>query len=399
MIYEVIIVGSGIAGLYACLKLNKKVLLITKKKLEDSNSYLAQGGICVLRDEDDFDSFFEDTLSSGHYENDKTSVSLMINNSREVINDLISYGVDFQKENNEYKYTKEGAHSKPRILYHKDITGKEIMRKLIKEVKLKSNVTIIEDEEVINLLSDNNCCYGVETNNTKYYSNYTILATGGIGGLFKNSTNFPHIKGDGLNIALNNNINVKNLDYVQIHPTTFYSNDSRRFLLTESLRGEGAILLNNNKERFVNELLPRDVVSKAINEQMKKDKKDFVYLSLENIDKEEILSHFPNIYNHCLKYNIDITKDYIPVVPSQHYHMGGIEVDYNSLTSMNNLYAIGEVSCNGVHGKNRLASNSLLEGLTFSLLCTNHLTSNYEEFESKNIETNKTKNLIGEYYD
>lgn len=396
MKYDIVVVGSGIAGLYASLKFDKKVLLITKKKLAESNSFLAQGGICVLRD--DYESFFEDTLAAGHYENDHKAVSLMINNSNKVINDLISYNVIFEKNDNEYKYTKEGAHSKSRILYHKDITGKEIMTKLITEVKSRSNITIVEDEELIDIISHDNKCCGIITSKNKYYCNYTILATGGIGGLFKNSTNFPHIKGDALNIALNNNIKVKNLNYVQIHPTTFYSSEQRRFLLTESLRGEGAILLNKDKKRFVDELLPRDVVSKAIEKQMEIDQCDYVYLSLENIKKEEIINHFPNIYEYCLMHNIDITSDYIPVVPSVHYHMGGIEVDYNSLSSMNNLYVVGEASCNGVHGKNRLASNSLLEGLTFSLLCANHINENYEEVDVKEYIKKDIKNLIGEYY-
>lgn len=395
---DVVIVGTGLSGLYASLNLvNKNIIIITKSKIEESNSYLAQGGICVLKDENDYDSFFNDTLKAGHHLNDKISVDKMISNSRDVINDLISYNVDFNKKNNEYVYTKEGSHSTNRILFHKDITGKEITSKLINKVKEKNNITILENTEMINLIDYNNTCYGivVKSNNKVFNINadYTILATGGIGGLFNHSTNYSHIKGDSLNIALNKNIELKDIDYIQIHPTTFFEEKlGRRFLLTESLRGEGAILLDKNKNRFTNELNPRDIVTNDIYNQMKRDNSKFVYLSLENVN--DILEHFPNIYQYCLDNNIDITKDLIPVVPSQHYHMGGIKVDYSSKTSMNHLYAIGETACNGVHGKNRLASNSLLESLVFAKEASLSILSNYEILDKIDIEIKEIKNLL-----
>ncbi len=395
---DVVIVGTGLSGLYASLKLREKnIILITKSKLEESNSFLAQGGICVLKDKNDYNSFFSDTLKAGHSLNDKKSIRIMINKSTEVIRDLIKYNVLFEKENNTLKYTKEGSHSTNRILYHKDITGKEITSKLITKVKKHNNITILENTEMINILDNKNTCYGivVKQNNNVFNikADYTIFATGGIGGLFNHSTNYSHIKGDSLNIALNKNIDTKDIDYIQIHPTTFYSKEKgRRFLLTESLRGEGAILLNKNKERFTNELNPRDIVTKDIYNQMKKDKTDYVYLSLEKVNN--ILEHFPNIYNYCLKHNIDITKDLIPVVPSQHYHMGGIKVDYKSRTSMKHLYAIGEVSCNGVHGKNRLASNSLLESLVFSKIAATDINNTYKKLKDINIDIKEVKNIL-----
>ena len=201
----------------------------------------------------------------------------------------------------------------------------------------------------------------------RIHGDCTILATGGIGGRYRHSTNFPHLTGDAIDISKRHGIRLEHLDYVQIHPTTLYSEKpGRRFLISESVRGEGAVLLDKNKKRFVNELLPRDVVTKAIREQMEKDGTDYVWLSMRDIDKEVIMKHFPNIYRHCLEEGYDVTKECIPVVPAQHYFMGGIWVDPDSRTSMENLFAVGETSCNGVHGANRLASNSLLESLVFA---------------------------------
>lgn len=370
---DVVIVGTGVGGLFSALNLpeDKKIIIITKTDEEGCDSYLAQGGICVLRDENDYDSFFEDTMKAGHYENRKESVDIMIRNSREIINDLIGYGVEFEQENGELAYTREGAHAKPRILFHQDITGKEITSKLLVQVKKLENVTIYPYTTMTDIIVEEGKCIGVRAEHDdeewNIYAPYTILATGGIGGCYKHSTNYPHLTGDAIEIAKKHDIRLQNLDYVQIHPTTLYSEKpGRRFLISESVRGEGAVLYNKNKERFVNELLPRDVVSKAIYEQMEKDGTDYVWLSMEHIAKEDILKHFPNIYQHCLDEGFDVTKECIPVVPAQHYFMGGIWVDSDSKTSMECLYAVGETSCNGVHGANRLASNSLLESLVFA---------------------------------
>ena len=387
---DVLIVGCGVAGLYCALNLprDKKIIIVTKSDTESSDSFLAQGGICVQRDDSDYDSFYEDTMRAGHYENKAESVDIMIRSSRKVISDLIYYGVDFEMKNGDLAYTKEGAHSKPRILYRGDQTGKEITSKLLKAVKALENVTILEYYTMVDVINVDNECYGIighdkNGNYSAIEANYTVLATGGIGGLFEHSTNFRHLTGDGLAVALKNGIKLKNIDYIQIHPTTLYTEkQGREFLISESVRGEGAILLNSKGERFVNELLPRDVVANAIFTEMKKEGTKHVWLSLEPIPKEEILSHFPNIYQKCLDEGYDITKEPIPVVPAQHYFMGGIEIDKNGATSMKRLYAAGETACNGVHGKNRLASNSLLESLVFAGRAASDITDSYCEAPS-----------------
>lgn len=376
---DVVIVGTGVAGLFSALNLpdDKEIIMITKSDAESSDSFLAQGGICVLRDENDYDSYFEDTMKAGHYENRKESVDIMIRSSREIIEDLVGYGVEFEQRDGEFAYTREGAHSRPRILFHADITGKEITSKLLERVREKHNITIYEYTTMTDIIEENGSCAGItvktkDGENAEIYAEYTILASGGIGGLYQHSTNFPHLTGDALEIAKKHQIRLEHLDYVQIHPTTLYSEKpGRRFLISESVRGEGAVLYNKNMERFVNELLPRDVVTKAIREQMEKDGTDFVWLSMAPIEKDTILNHFPNIYQHCLEEGYDVTKECIPVVPAQHYFMGGIWVDKNSHTSMPQLFAVGETSCNGVHGANRLASNSLLESLVFAKRAAN----------------------------
>lgn len=408
MITDVLIVGCGVSGLYCALNLpkDKNIIIITKSKAEESDSYLAQGGICVQRDESDYDTFYEDTMKAGHYENKPESVDIMIRSSRDVINDLVSFGVEFEKQNGDFDYTREGAHSKERILYHEDETGKEITSKLLKEVKNRSNIRIIENFTMVDLIIENDECGGVIGKNKdgryeSICSDYTVFATGGIGGLFAHSTNYSHLTGDALALSLKYNIKLKNIDYIQIHPTTLYTKkQGRAFLISESVRGEGAILLNNKGERFVNELLPRDVVANAIFEEMKKEDSEHVWLSLEPIPTQEIKSHFPNIYKKCLEEGYDITKEPIPVVPSQHYFMGGIDVDSNSKTSMERLYAVGETACNGVHGRNRLASNSLLESLVFAKRAAQHMTSKYHDIESHNTpEINESlyKNYESEY--
>lgn len=376
MTTDILIVGSGCAGLYAALHLpqDKKVTVITKSDAESSDSFLAQGGMCMLRDEDDYESYFEDTLKAGHYENDKTSVEIMIKSSPDVVDDLVSYGVDFQREaDGSFAFTREGAHSAKRILFHKDITGKEITSNLLKEAKGRENVTILEHTCMLDLLCEDNACYGAVVKNadgtvSRICADYTLLATGGVGGLYPHSTNFSHLTGDAIALALKYDIRTKNLDYVQIHPTTFYTKEKseRSFLISESVRGEGALLYDKDMQRFVDELLPRDLLTKAILAQMEKDGTEHVWEDLRTIPAEELQSHFPNIVAHCMEMGYDATRECIPIVPAQHYFMGGIDVDYQSKTSMDRLYAIGETACNGVHGRNRLASNSLLESLVFA---------------------------------
>ena len=305
----------------------------------------------------------------------------MIRGSRDVINDLIGYGVQFERnEDGSLAYTKEGAHSKPRICFHEDITGEEITTHLLSAVKQLKNVTIFEHTTMTDLIEDiNHTCVGIlakraDGEELEIYAENTVFATGGIGGQYKHSTNFPILTGDGCEIARKHSVELEHMDYVQIHPTCFYTeNPGSSFLISESARGEGAIILNHKKERFVDELQPRDVVTKAIQAEMEKEGVKYEFLSFENVPRETILNHFPHIYEHCMKYGFDILMMPIPIVPAQHYFMGGIHVDKYSLTTMPHLYAVGETSCNGVHGKNRLASNSLLESLVFAKRAAKHM--------------------------
>ncbi len=382
---DILIVGSGAAGLYCALNLprDKQITVVTKDTAERSDSFLAQGGICVLKDESDYGAFYEDTMRAGHYENNPESVDIMIRSSRKVIGDLVDFGVQFEKDGEEFAYTKEGAHSQPRILFHEDQTGKEITSNLLKKVRQLLNVKIIEKYTMVDVISKDNTCYGIVGHDecgefSVIYSDYTVWATGGIGGLFDHSTNYRHLTGDALAIALKHGIKLQDIDYIQIHPTTFYGKKGgREFLISESVRGEGAKLLNSKGERFVDELQPRDVVANAIMKEMKKEGSEHVWLSFKDIPEHEIKSHFPNIYKHCLEEGYDVTKESIPVVPSQHYFMGGVAVDRNSKTSMDRLFASGETACNGVHGRNRLASNSLLESLVFSKRAAKEIVKNY----------------------
>lgn len=388
---EVLIVGSGCSGLYCALQLprDKEITLITKADLESNDSYLAQGGICMLKDDEDYDSYFEDTMKAGHYENDRESVDIMIRSSQDVVQDLLEYGVRFHRdENGELDFTREGAHSDKRILFHEDITGKEITSKLLAQVKKLPNVKLMEYTTMEDLITKDNTCYGAVVRKKDgmletIQADCTVLATGGIGGIYRHSTNFRHLTGDALAIAIRHGIELQDINYVQIHPTTFYSKDdkTRSFLISESVRGEGAKLYGKNMERFANELLPRDLLSQKIHEQMEKDGTEHVWEDLRPIPHGVLENHFPNIVEHCREAGYDVFKECIPVVPAQHYFMGGIKVDHESRTTMNQLYAVGETACNGVHGKNRLASNSLLESLVFSKRAAQDLVEHYSEFK------------------
>ncbi|NGT57636.1 L-aspartate oxidase [Clostridium perfringens] len=371
---DVLIVGSGVAGLYASLNLREdlEIIMVSKKSVNLCNSSLAQGGIAVARGKEDFQSFIEDTLKAGKYENNIDSVRVLVEESMDNINKLIDLGANFEKDESGVLFTKEGAHEINRIVYHKDITGKHVEDILLENVKRRKNIKIIEECEMVDIYHRDNRCIGALFNkdgeNLSIYAKVVILATGGIGGLFKKSTNERIITGDSIGVAIRNNIEIKDLSYIQIHPTAFFSKKSeeKRFLISESVRGEGGKLINCNGERFVDELLPRDIVSKKIYEEMKKTNSNNVFLDVSFMEKSFLQNRFPNIYNKCLEEGIDISKEPIPVAPAQHYFMGGIKVDLNGKTSMENLYAFGETSCTGVHGANRLASNSLLEALVFS---------------------------------
>ena len=404
---EVLIIGSGCSGLYAALQLpgHRKITVITKEDLESSDSYLAQGGICMLKNDEDYDSYFEDTMKAGHYENDRESVDIMIRSSQDVIKDLINYGVRFQRnEDGTLDYTREGAHSHKRILYHEDITGKEITSHLLEQVRKLPNVQLLEYTTMIDIIEKNNTCYGAVVRKKdgslfKIEAGVTIMATGGVGGLFAHSTNFRHLTGDSLAIAIKHGIGLKNINYIQIHPTTFYSEkpEDRSFLISESVRGEGAKLLDKNGNRFTNELLPRDLLTQEIRKQTMKDGTKFVWEDLRPIPRDVLENHFPNIVEHCKKNGYDPFTQPIPVVPAQHYFMGGIKVDHQSKTTMNQLYAVGETACNGVHGKNRLASNSLLESLVFAKRAALDIENNWNKNKLDHEAVEKTD--LGEYQD
>lgn len=372
---DVVIVGSGVAGLFTalCLPDDREILVITKENLKECDSYLAQGGVCVLKDINDFNCYFEDTMKAGHYENDKEAVRVMIESSTDVIGTLVKLGVKFDTDDDgEFDYTREGAHRRNRILHHKDETGKEITATLLSIAKKRPNITLVTQTTMIDFIEQDNVCQGIVCEDEygemgAILARDIVLATGGIGGLFLNSTNFPHITGDSFALAIKHGVELQDMNYIQIHPTTLYSKKKgRRFLISESVRGEGAILLNENGERFTDELQPRDVVTNAIVDEMAKFKTDHVYLTLPTMSSEEAKKRFPNIFEACMDEGYDITKDKVPVTPAQHYMMGGVKTDINGKTSMEHLYAVGETACNGVHGKNRLASNSLLESLVFA---------------------------------
>ena len=373
---DVLVVGCGVAGLYTALNLpsDLTVEIICKDDVASCDSMLAQGGICVLRDDNDYDPWFDDTMRAGHYENRVESVDIMIRESRALIDDLMALGVEFDRTpDGELDYTREGAHSRPRILHRADLTGAEITTKLLAAVRERPNVSINEYTTMRDLIVDEKgSCAGVlavvgSGEPVLIHSRDVVLATGGIGGLYPRTTNFRSLTGDGCRICERAGVRLENMDYVQIHPTSLYTPGvGRAFLISESCRGEGAILLNADGERFTDELQPRDVVSEAIWRQMEIDHLPYVRLSFEYVDKDVIVNHFANIYKHCLEEGFDITREPIPVAPAQHYLMGGIWIDRNARTTMEHLYAAGETACNGVHGRNRLASNSLLESMVFA---------------------------------
>ena len=350
MACDVVIAGCGVAGLYAALNLpeDMQIVMLSKGCVDECDSMLAQGGICVLPGGDDYEAFFTDTLRAGHFENRRESVDIMIRSSRTVINDLLALGVDFErKPDGGLDFTREGAHSRPRIAFH-----------------VTEEASLDPADELSGALGKRSAGAAAPF---EIHAAHTLWACGGIGGAYDHSTNYPQLTGDACYIATQHGIACEHLDYVQIHPTGLASpQPGRTFLISESCRGEGAVLLNQAGERFTDELQPRDVVAAAIRSQMKKDGSDHEWLSFAPVPRDVICGHFANIRARCLEDGHDIVDEPIPVVPTQHYFMGGVWVNRDSATSMPGLYAAGETSCNGVHGKNRLASNSLLESLVFA---------------------------------
>jgi len=393
--YDILIIGSGLAGVSTALELSKnyKIGLVTKKKLADSNSYLAQGGINVLKDESDRKTFIEDTLKAGHYKNSLQAVEMMVDKSQDAIKFLIDLGVEFTKKDGKLEYGQEDGHSIARGLHIDDEIGKGILDVLYEKVKSRSNIDIFEDTPIVDIIVNNGKCYGARSSDEVFVSSNVVLATGGLGGIFKKSTNFPHICGDGYAMAIKNGVKLKDISYIQFHPTSLYEEDvERQFLISESARGEGAQLLNHKSERFTDEMKPRDIVAKAILKEMEKEGVDFEYLSMKPLGENKIPIRFPMIFKELKNRGIDARYDNIPIVPCQHYTMGGIECDINGKTNLKGLFAVGEAGNVGIHGSNRLACNSLLECVVFGRILADYLNEN--KFEDKEIDFKITDEKI-----
>ncbi|MFZ2538680.1 MAG: L-aspartate oxidase [Oscillospiraceae bacterium] len=396
--YDVVIIGGGIAGLYAALTLSQdlNILLLTKRELSLSNSSLAQGGIAAVYDNlhDSVQKHINDTFVAGGFRNDRNAVEILANEGPADVKHLIELGVEFDKQKNgEVHLTLEGGHTRPRILHYKDCTGKEIVDKLILKVKKLHNITIIENAIVCDLKKTEDIFHVdvlFDDNKHHYFnSRFLIMATGGIGRVYEYTTNSAIATGDGIACAYNLGAKIKNLHYIQFHPTAFANKHTREsFLISESVRGEGAYLVNCKFERFMHnyderlELAPRDVVSRSIMEEARRTDSNDFFLDITHEDPNFVKNRFPMIYQNLLNQGYDMTTDRVPVFPCQHYLMGGISVDTNSKTTIDNMYACGECSHTGVHGANRLASNSLLEAVVFSRraateinkLAKNHMT-------------------------
>lgn len=374
---QCIVIGSGIAGLNFALRVAEKgkVTVITKKKIVESSTNRAQGGIAAVLDKtDNIEKHIKDTLEAGCHHNDRRAVEFMVRHGPEAIFRLIELGTPFDEEDGKLALAREGGHHMRRIAHVGDYTGKAIESVLVKKVKQNKNIEIMENTFALDLLTKNKICYGVQIiKNNKIenlYAPTTVLATGGMGQLYKYTTNPTISTGDGIAMACRAGCVLKDLEFIQFHPTAFIKKKGGTvFLLSEALRGEGAILRNAKKEAFMHryhkdkDLAPRDIVSRAIFEEMKKGE---VYLDMTHKNAKETKIRFPQIYQTLKKYGYDLTKDLIPIIPAAHYLCGGIQVDLKGHTNIKNLYAFGEVTCTGVHGANRLASNSLLEAIVFS---------------------------------
>lgn len=400
--YDVVVVGAGAAGLSCALNLDPsfEVCLISKKDMSEANSYLAQGGISAKRVNEDIDDYIEDTLRAGHYENDPEVVRDILDNSLEVVKYLIGYGVPFEKdEQDQYSLHKEGGHRLARVYHVGDFTGRSICETMAQRVMSSPNIDVCEDTTFYDLIVEGDRAIGIKVyakgRYQNIYSRAIVIATGGIGGIFDSSTNFKSISGEGLSIAIKHGVEVSNIEYVQIHPTVLYDQEKgRHSLITEALRGEGGILLDKNGKRFIDELKPRDIVSKAIRSKMEADRSDYVYLSLENIhNRDRVDENFPTVFNACMEKGIDIRNDMIPICPGQHYHMGGITAQIDGQTSMKALYAIGEAACTGLHGRNRLASNSLLEACYCGMRCSENINISIDDFITEIKENHETRDI------
>lgn len=410
--FDVVIIGAGIGGIYTALMLpkNLKIAILSKKNIYDCDSYLAQGGIAASIDDDNRKLHVDDTMNAGCYVNNIDAVNTLVYESSDAIDSLIDLGVNFDKdENGNFYRSFEGNHSIPRILHvHGDSTGKGIMEILIKRAKIAPNIVIMSNIFALDIVDSKNIYTGITAfyNDKLIYlkSKCCIIASGGIGQLFSKTTNADILTGDGIAMAIRADVNLADMEYIQFHPTALYSKENnfkKMFLISEAVRGEGAILRNKSGSRFMEEydkrmeLAPRDIVARAISDQMKKNYSDYVYLDATMYDKNFLKNRFNKIYTECENNNIEIYKDYIPVTPAQHYFMGGIKVDLFGRTSMKNLYAVGECSCTGVHGANRLASNSLMEAVVFGKRIANDIK--YRIKDIKNIHEHVSGNINFEF--
>jgi len=400
--HDVVIIGSGIAGVYTALETPDiyDIAILTKETIDMSNSVLAQGGIAVsLGKEDSPELHLKDTLYAGAGLCNEESVRVLVNEAAENIKRLCKLGVNFDRKSpEELALTREGAHSKNRIIHAGDTTGKEVCDKLISVVKTKSNITIKERTFVIDLLTEGNVCKGVlafdedSAQFKAYLSHIVVCATGGFGQLYDHTTNPEVATGDGLCLAYRAGAELVDLEFIQFHPTVLYHPENKSFLISEAVRGEGALLRNIHGRRFMpdyhelGELAPRDVVSRAIFKEMRATGAAHVYLDITFKDREYLEHRFPNIFKTCLGYGIDISKEFIPVAPAEHYCMGGIKVDVYGRTGLEGFYACGEAACNGIHGANRLASNSLLEGLVFGHKIGKHIAEKLEDPSMRKVE-------------
>jgi len=383
---DVLVIGSGIAGLSFALKVSRhgKVALVTKKNDTDSNTNHAQGGIAsVTADDDSFDLHIRDTLVAGAWLCHEDAVEILVREGPKRVRELIDFGVRFTKERDpsgkaHLALGREGGHSRRRILYSADLTGREIERALVANAKRNENIRIFEHNVGIDLISDGNRCYGAHVldldngNVMTITAKVVMLATGGLGRVYLHTTNPEIATGDGVAMAYRAGAKVANMEFIQFHPTTLCHPGARSFLISEAVRGEGGILRLKDGSTFMEQyhemgcLAPRDVVARAIDAELKKSGDECVYLDITHLRPEKVKKRFPNIYEKCLSVGIDITKDWIPIVPAAHYSCGGVLADINGRTSLDRLYACGEVACTGVHGANRLASNSLLEAVVFA---------------------------------
>lgn len=394
--YDFIIVGAGLAGLYSALKASEHgtVALLTKTTIEISNSYLAQGGIAAaLNDDDSPQLHVEDTLKAGAGLCNVEAVETLVNEGIDRVKELISMGMKFDTNNGKISFGLEGGHSRKRILHAGgDATGKEVVSFILKFIYNNNNITFYENTLVYKLDVVDNECRGVYVYNHNAKKSFylsgksVILATGGFSAVYSFSTN-PHTStGEGINLAYDAGAEIESIEFIQFHPTSFYTGSEETFLISEAVRGEGAYIVNHEGLRFLkdlekSELSTRDIVSEAIYEELKRSKRKNVFLLLAHLDADKIKNRFSHIYNEALKYGIDITKDPVPIAPAAHYTVGGIKTDINGRTNINRLYAVGETASTGVHGANRLASNSLLECLVFGKRAVDYAVENDKELK------------------